>query len=55
MCQFFRATVALFNQFIRVCIKQQLQWKPEKIETQINVLLNSMMLKTDIHSDKPGV
>lgn len=55
MCQFFRATVTLFNQFTRVCTKQQLLWKPEKIGTQLNVLLISMMLKTDIQSDKPDV
>lgn len=55
MCQLFRASESLFNQFIMVCTKQQLLWKPEKIGTQINVLLNSMMLMTDIQSGKPDV
>lgn len=49
----FRATLVLFNQ--GVCTKHQLLWKPEKIGTQINVLPNCMILKTDIHSDKPDV
>lgn len=55
MCQFFKASESLLNQFIRVCTKQQLLWKPEKIGTQINVLLNSTMLMTDIQSGKPDI
>ena len=48
--------VALFNQFTSVSTNQQLLWKPEKTGTgtPIYVLLNSVILKTDIPGDKPG-